>query len=346
MKDREIIEYLESKGIKNILRSIELIKKSIDFNKLDFKGLTIFTEAASGEYIYTPIIAAMAGAEKVYAKTNDSKYASKEEVKRDTFLLAKLCKVENKVEIVFDKEKINEADVITNLGFVRPIDKNTIDMMKKDAVISYMCESWEVREEDVDINYCKKKDIHIMGTNEEYLGLDVFNFSGPLCLKMLFDSGLEIYKNKIVILSNDKFGKVIFEQLTKITDDVNLINDINNQNKKIIRNADVLIIADYTEKKYFIGKTKAYISAKELKDLSRFITVLQFAGNVDLEDLKENNIKYYPEYKVGSFRMGKTLAHIGPKPVIDLHCAGLKVGEIMYRNYNDAKNNKLCQLII
>lgn len=346
MRDRDIIEYLESKGIKNVLRSIELIKKSIYFNKLNLKGLTIFTEAASGEYIYTPIIAAMAGAEKVYAKTNDSKYASKEDVKRDTLLLAKLCKIENTVEVVFDKEKINEADVITNLGFVRPIDKNTIDMMKKDAVISYMCEAWEVREEDVDINYCKKNGIRIMGTNEDYLGLDVFNFSGPLCLRMLFDSGLEVYKNKIVILSNDKFGKVIFEQLIKITDDVSLINNINNQNKKMIKNADVLIIADYTENKYFIGKTKAYISAKELKDLSKFITVLQFAGNVDLEDLKENNIKYYPEYKVGSFRMGKTLAYIGPKPVIDLHCAGLKVGEIMHRDYSEAKNNKLCQLII
>lgn len=346
MRDREIIKYLESKGIKNLLRSIQLIKKAIDFNKLNLEGLTVFTEAASGEYIYTPIIAAMAGAEKVYAKTSDSKYASKEEVEKNTMLLAKLCGVENKVKVVFSKYRIKEADIITNLGFVRPIDKNTIDMIKKDAVISYMCEAWEIREGDIDINYCKKKGIHIMGTNEDYLGLEVFKFSGPLCLKMLFDSGVEIYKNKIVIVSNDKFGKVILDQLIKLTDDVKLITEINNKNKDLIMNADALIIADYTESKYFIGKTKAYISAKELKSLSEFITVIQFAGNVDLEDLEENNIKYYPEYNVGRFRMGKTLAYVGPKPVIDLHCAGLKVGELMYRDYNKAKSNKLCQLIV
>jgi hypothetical protein len=36
--------------------------------------------------------------------------------------------------------------------------------------------------------------------------------------------------------------------------------------------------------------------------------------------------------------MGKTLADLGPKPVIDLHAAGLRVGEVMARARLAGKN--------
>lgn len=326
-----IISYFKNKGMVNPLRSIELIKKAIKFNKLNLNELTVFTEAASGEFIYTPIIAAMAGAEKVYAITADSNYASKEDVEKDTYLFAELCGVEDRIEVVFDKEKISEADIVTNLGFVRPIDKSTIDNMKKNSVIPYMCEAWEVRDGDVDIEYCLEKGIGVMGTNENYPGLDVFNFSGPLAVKMLFDAGIEIYKSKIVILSGDKFGKVIYDTLNSISENVVLIDEVNNDNIEYIKDTDALVVADYTSKEYLIGGDSK-ISAERLKELSNYITIIQFAGLVDIDELKKKKISFYPEYKVGSFRMGKTLAFLGPKPIIDLHCAGLKVGEIAYNN--------------
>lgn len=341
----DIITYFKEKGIVNPLRSINLINRAIEFNKLNLNGLIVFTEAASGEFIYTPIIAAMAGAKKVYAITKDSKYATKEEVKKNTMLFGELCGIKDKICVVYDKQNICEADIITNLGFVRPIDKETIDMIKRNAVIPYMCEAWEVRNEDVDIDYCKQKTINVMGTNENYSGLDVFKFSGPLALKMLFDVGVEVYKSKIVIISDDNFGKVIYDTLSKISSDVVLVRYLNEKNYDLLKNVDALIIADYTSNRCFIGKNTVGISAEKLKSLSNFITVIQFAGIVDIDDLKENNISFYPDYKVGNSRMGKTLAYLGAKPIIDLHCAGLKVGEIMHKNDELYLINKLCQKI-
>lgn len=341
-----IIEYFRSKGIPNVERSIELIKRAILFNKLDLSDMVVFTEAATGDFIYTPLIAAMAGAKKVYAITSDSKYAVKEEVEKDTILLAKLCKVKDIIHVVFDKTKIKEADIITNLGFVRPIDKKTIDLMKSNAVIPYMCEAWEVRKDDVDIAYCKKKGIPVMGTNENYPGLDVFNFSGLLAIKMLFDVGIEVYKSKIVIVGGDNFGQVIYNTLSKLPCDVELIKEINEENHKLLKNIDALIIADYTSTKCHIGNNNSGISAEKLKLLSRCVTVIQFAGIVDIQDLQTNQVLFYPDYQVGNLRMGKTLAYLGPKPIIDLHCAGLKVGEMMYKG--DFANNEkisLAQLI-
>lgn len=341
-----IIEYFKKNGMINPIRSIQLIKNAISFTKLNLENITVFTESASGEFMYTPIIAAMAGSKKVYAITGDSKYALKEEVKKNTMLFAKLCGVEDRIEVVFDKNYIGNADIITNLGFVRPIDKYTIDKLKNDAVIPYMCEAWEVRKEDVDINYCKKKDISVMGTNENYHGLDVFNFSGALALKMLFDAGIEVFKSKIVIVSGDNFGKIIFNALSKLNSDVILLKHLSDENYNCLKNVDALIIADYTSENCYIGKHKSEISSKELKLLSKFVTVIQFAGLVDIYDLKENDINFYPDYEVGSFRMGKTLAYLGPKPIIDLHCAGLKVGEIMYRSKGKSITNDLCQSIL
>lgn len=336
-----LIEYFKANGITNPIRSIELIKKAISFMELNLTDITVFTEAASGEFIYTPIIAAMAGAKKVYAIAGDSKYGLKELIKKNTMLFAKLCGVENKIEVVFDKGSIGEADIITNLGFVRPIDKDTIDKLKKDAVIPYMCEAWEVRENDVDVSYCKKKNIPVMGTNESYPGLDVFEFSGALALKMLFDAGIEVFKSKIVIVSDDNFGKVIFNTLSKLASNVILLKRLSHESYKCLRNADALIIADYTSQKCYIGENGSEIESSQLKLLSEFVTVIQFAGLVDISDLEKNDVNFYPNYKVGSFRMGKTLAYLGSKPIIDLHCAGLKVGELMYKkNVKEFADNK------
>ncbi len=61
----ELIKHFKQKGMKNPLRSIELIQRAINFNSLNLDGISVFTEAASNEFIYTPIIAAKAGAKKV-----------------------------------------------------------------------------------------------------------------------------------------------------------------------------------------------------------------------------------------------------------------------------------------
>lgn len=42
-------------------------------------------------------------------------------------------------------------------------------------------------------------------------------------------------------------------------------------------------------------------------------------------------IPCFPRGQIRSIRMGKTLAHLGPRPVVDLHCAWLKVAERVLR---------------
>ncbi|MFQ6118253.1 MAG: hypothetical protein ACE5KE_00035 [Methanosarcinales archaeon] len=216
-KSVRLIEYLKSHKIVNPYRVKNLMNKAISDIRLNLSGLTVLTEAASGNYVVTPIIAALAKAEKVFAITRDSIYGKATEVAELTLKFARFYEIGDKIEVLFEKTPkiIHQADIVTNLGFVRPIDREFISAMKNTAVIPLMCEPWEVRKDDVDLEACKKKGILCMGTDEDTPNLKVFDFVGPLCLKMLFDAGFEVYQNNFLIISGDKFGKVIVNALKK-----------------------------------------------------------------------------------------------------------------------------------
>jgi hypothetical protein len=58
---------------------MEKLLKQVKALNLDLKGKVVLTEAASGAYVVTPIVAAIAGA-KVYAYCKDTAYGTVEEI--------------------------------------------------------------------------------------------------------------------------------------------------------------------------------------------------------------------------------------------------------------------------
>ena len=107
----------------NLARTAQLIKQAVSKLELDLSGLTVLTEAASGPYVVTPVIAAMAGAKRVLAITADSSYATADEVIHQTRSLESMCGLPQRVEIFQERQLglFAEADIVTNLGFVRPL---------------------------------------------------------------------------------------------------------------------------------------------------------------------------------------------------------------------------------
>ena len=57
-------------------------------------------------------------------------------------------------------------------------------------------------------------------------------------------------------------------------------------------------------------------------------------GLLDLEEARSLQIPVFPFQNGYARRMTRTLAHLGAKPIIDLHAAGLKVGENLYKDIN------------
>jgi hypothetical protein len=324
----ELVRCLQALGVVSPLRAKRLIKEMIKSLGLDLSDLVVLTEAASRNYVYTPIIAAMAGSPKVYAFTRDSRYGSIPEVQETTGLFAALCNVANRVEIITEKTSsvVSEADIVTNLGFVRPIDQEMVKMMKPTAVVPLMCEAWEFRPGDVDLAACRAKGISVLGTDEDTPGVDVFSYSGWLCQKMLFDAQIEIYKSKIVLVSSDKFGCVIEQQLRRAGIWVRLVPSLGKIDEEELASADAVVVADYSRDGIIIGQN-GDITASYLARVTPSVTVIQFAGRVDVSHLKEYGIRVYPGIELSAHHMGLTLAGLGPRPVIELHTAGLRVAQ-------------------
>lgn len=331
-------EIREKCGIKSVHRAKRLILKALDKFKLNLKGLTVLTEAASGNYIFTPIIAALAGAEKVHAVTRDSRYASAEQVIRNTLLLANYCGISDRLEIriSLSPEIIGQADIVTNLGFVRPINKEFISHMKETAVIPLMYETWEYREEDLDLAECWGRGIPVLGTNEGTEELETFGYIGYLAMKLAFELDIEVFKSKVVVVGGGYFGKSTVNAFTnagaKVVNFRITEGDIlhSEKAKDELSNCDLLVFVEHELRDLILGEG-GQLTVSELLSINPGISIVHIAGGVDKEAIQKAQIPCRPVHLASSGYMSVTTGYLGPKPIIDLHTAGLKVGEVLAR---------------
>src|SRR5262245_32526397 len=109
--------------IQSVASVVREIDRAIARLQLDLSGLTVLTEAATGWFATTAVIAARAGADKVLAVGRDSEYGSSAEVESAVYELARHAECSKNIEIHFDGplRLAPRADIVTNLGFVRPI---------------------------------------------------------------------------------------------------------------------------------------------------------------------------------------------------------------------------------
>jgi hypothetical protein len=328
----EAIITLQQAGLTSPARVPSLIRRQISFLELNLTGITVLTEAASGPYVITPIVASLAGAARVIALTRDSPHATAAAVTVQTRALEMLCGVTVPAEIYTERspQLFAEADIVTNLGFVRPLDRPAILAMKSTAVVPLMCESWEVRTADVDLEACRFRQIAAAGTNEDFDGLDVFAYSGPLCARMLFDVQVEVHKSRVLVVGSDRFGPVISRYLAASGSRVELRTSLRDVEPDALAGLDAVVVADYTRSDLIIGRD-GDMSCDAFAAHAAGAAIVQFAGMIDVTDLARHGLIVSPGFELPAHRMARTLAYLGPGPVVDLHAAGLKVGELLLK---------------
>ena len=116
----------------DVKRLVRLAETSVADMRIDLDDAVVVTEAATGAYAITPIIAALAGARHVYGFTRSPDTArSRRWPGRPTSL--RRAGVLDRIEVRTDRPLtvIDEADVVTNSGHVRPIDREVIRRMRR-----------------------------------------------------------------------------------------------------------------------------------------------------------------------------------------------------------------------
>lgn len=324
-------------------RNFYIIKNVINELHLDLSDQVVLTEAGSGLFLYTPIICLMAKAKLVYAIIKDSTYGTADQIEQDLLKCIEDLYINRSALVIMKNEisstSIVDATIITNSGNVRPINEHMLLLNNHKAVIPVMYEKWELRESDIDIEYCKKHNIKVAGTWENYPGLDIFNYCKHLMIKMIFEAGMEIKKNKIIIWGDDKYGPLLQDGVNSLEcESCNIVNSTDAL--YLIKDADILFFCDYTSTKNLIGD-KGIINIELVKQNNPNLTIIHLAGNIDYEYSKKF-LHTFPNKNGNAKKMTYTLNHLGSYPTLALNVAGLKVGELLVKNET---NHKLVQLI-
>jgi hypothetical protein len=342
-------EIAEKSGVTLSTRTEKIVRKCIKDLNLDLSGFTVLTEAASGNYIATPLVAATAGAVKTIAIAKDSRYGKADDVAKSLLFSASSFGVErDSIEIVksLSPETIGKVDIVTNLGFVRPINKHFISRLKQTVVIPLMYETWEFREEDLDLRECWRNEVAVLGTNEQHRALRIFDYIGHLCMKILFESEIEVLNSRIALIGENKFGRNIVKTLSSAGSDV--VWATNRTTKEVERlggrrmgvelgkrsvqryiiDCDAIIINTYPSRNVVIGESGS-ISARRLAELAPRATIIQLNGMIERKSLQKYGLICLPVIEPEIGHMGWTLTNLGPKPLIALNSGGLKVGELL-----------------
>lgn len=298
---------------------------AIEACRLDLAGAVVLTEAASGPYVVTPILAALAGAERVYALARATRHGSVEEIGAETRELADLAGVADRIEIVTRKQPaiLAQADVVTNSGHVRPIDAATIDALKPTAVIPLMFEAWEFREGDLDLEACRRRGIAVCGTNERHPSVDVFSFLGVLAVKQLLDAGVAVLGSRLLLLCDNPFSAFIERGLARAGATVEVAQRLPARSDG--QSYDAIVVALRPGE----GAVLTAVDATAIARSWPGAVVTQFWGDLDRAALAAAAVPVWPSEPPAAGHMGILLSAIGPEPVIRLQAGGLKVGEVL-----------------
>jgi hypothetical protein len=328
------------------IRTRRLVAAAIERLELDLSGAGVLTEAATGAFAVTPVIAAAAGAERVWALGGDSTHGSASEAFAQVRELAAACGIaDGRIGFADSRESLPEdINLVTNLGFVRPVDLDLLERLRRPAVVSLMYEAWEARDGEVDFAACRRLEVPVAGVHEEFESLGVFSACGQLAVKLCFEAGLEVAGNNLILLGRaSPFTGVIGDALRANAAEVVTIASETELSRGALQAADGILVADWSGELVLGGSSGPRPEA--LAEWGEGLVIVQFGGVVAVEDLLDAGVSVYPPRQIGPRRMAFTLAHLGVRPVVDLHAAGLKVGELLLRGEPFGRYESLVQQI-
>jgi hypothetical protein len=325
---------------------VDKLLRRIEALQLDLRGRTVLTEAATGAYVVTPVLAALAGA-RVFAYTRATRYGSVEDVFAGTRRLMAECKGRELDVTLIEQltpEVIAQADVITNSGHLRPLNRQLLQHAKPGAVIPLMYEAWEWRDADLDLTFARERGLKVGATNERHPDVDVFSYLGDMAVKQTFDAGLCLRHNRFVLVCNNDFGPYIARTLAALCDGLAVIDKDENRIKydagidwiggfpalnipPAYRSAEAVMFTAYPFDRSWIGD-RAEITIAQLKSAFDDPLVLRYAGDVSESELGAAGVRFFPPH-VASGHMGVLPSAIGPDPIVRLQAGGLKSAEAM-----------------
>lgn len=308
------------------------VRRAVTDLELDLHERVVLTEAATGAYVVTPVIAALAGA-KVFACARPSRHGSVADVVDQTRALTRELRLEDDAVTIVETvppEVVAQSDVITNSGHLRPLGEDVLRHARADAVVPLMYEAWEERPGDVDLDYLRIRGIRVPATNERHPAVGVFDYLGELAIGQIHRAGLSLSRNRFVLLCNNPFGPWLAEALRPLCADLVVLTSVDELLARLpLLDVSGLVLALYPFDQEWVGPDQPLTSGL-LADRLPGATLLRFSGHVDESSLRARGVSHFPA-SVQRGHMGVLMSDIGPDPVVQLQAGGLKAAELALR---------------
>ena len=305
---------------------LKRMRLRINALRLDLTGLNVITEAATGAYSCTAVIAALAGAARVHTIARSTrKHGSAAQATAATLSLARLGGVGDVITPLqeLDRHVLARCDILTNSWHIRPISREIIAYLPSSAVIALMFEAWEFRASDVDLDACRTKGVRVAAVNERHPHVAVFPFLGPLCVRQLSDAGMPVRNKRIALICDNPFASFMKVGLEEQGAVVAVFGD----SASLTSNSwDAIVLALRPDTPPTGGEFFA-----ALAEMAPHVLVTQFWGDVDRSAASHFGVRMWPPQEPSKGHMGILLSVLGPEPIVRLQAGGLRAAELVLR---------------
>lgn len=313
-------------------RVVRLARDAVARMRIDLTGMRVLTEAATGPFASTALIAALGCAGEVVAVMRDLRWGPASEAVGAVRRLVEHSGIEARIR--FHEGNAHDVaagcDIVTNLGFVRPIGRAMIDALGPNAAVALMWEPWEFRAGEIDLAALRERGVPIIATAETHTDVRTFDYLGPTVARLMLDGGIEVMRSHLLVLGSDPFGHAVASwlgaagALVARADAESWASAIVDAQMPF----DALIVVEHRDH----GSIVDARHGTALNVMRRSGSpIVRICGVVDSGVLRAHNVALLPDVDIEAGFMAVTTAHIGPRSVVDLHAAGLKAASLVVK---------------
>jgi hypothetical protein len=172
----------------------------------------------------------------------------------------------------------------------------------------------------------------VLGTNEEHPDLEIFTYLGHVGMKLLFELDVEVFRSRIAVIGSGKFAASIRQMLLNAgAEAVDIVAPERGMKRHAcFREADAIVVVEHRIGDLLLGP-RGWLDPCWLAQINPGVGVAHICGKVDQASLALAGLRHAPSRLADAGYMSVTADYVGPRPLIDLHAAGLKVGEMLAR---------------
>jgi len=323
-------------GPENRTRALRLIDEARETFRLDLADMTVLTEAASAETVLGTLTAARAGSKRVCILPPEERFHRTDHGIDALMSLAERCGVADRIVPLTSRsdDAIGPVDIATYSGLARPFDGKFLSRVKPTAVVPLLPPPWDGLPPDLDTASCHRLGLSILGIDSRAGQLQTLRYIGHAAIKRLYAAGLDVFRSRIVVFGSGEFARSIVSTLTFAGADVDRMfchrdeRTLSYPDESVLKHAEAVVIAEPHHDRLLLGRGGA-VDPRWLAEQNPALIVVHLCGNADRSALSAVGIDCAPQNFASAESLRLAGDFLGPRPLVDLHAAGLRVGQLL-----------------